>query len=147
MKMQQQAPFAEYEVKLPAGQRTVEVICTPTHRIHEGRGLRYAISFGDEASNDCKRPLRGGNSAVGKKCLARLLDRQVFAQTRQGRHRENSHRPAGSGLAYKSNQNLLISKTSLYRACVGSALSVMPKAWTTLRTVANSGFPSGERAL
>ncbi len=44
-----QAPFAEYEVKLPAGQRTVEVICTPTHRIHEGRGLRYAITFGNEA--------------------------------------------------------------------------------------------------
>jgi hypothetical protein len=43
------APPAEYEVKLPAGQRTAEVICVPTHRIHEGRGLRYAISFGDES--------------------------------------------------------------------------------------------------
>ena len=40
-----QALFAEYEIKLPGGQRTVEVICTPTERIHEGRGLRYAISF------------------------------------------------------------------------------------------------------
>ena len=44
-----QAPFAEYEVKLPAGQRTVELICVPTERIHEGRALRYAISFGDES--------------------------------------------------------------------------------------------------
>ena len=43
-----QAPFAEYEVKLPAGQRTIEVICTPTERIHDGRGLRYAIFFGNE---------------------------------------------------------------------------------------------------
>jgi hypothetical protein len=43
-----QAPYAEYEVKLPAGQRTVEVICVPTHRIHAGRGLRYAISLGHE---------------------------------------------------------------------------------------------------
>ncbi len=42
-----QAPFAEYEVKLPAGQRIIEVICTPTERIHEGRGLHYAISIGD----------------------------------------------------------------------------------------------------
>jgi hypothetical protein len=44
-----QAPVAEYEAKLPAGQRTVEVICVPTHRIHAGRGLRYAISLGDES--------------------------------------------------------------------------------------------------
>jgi hypothetical protein len=43
-----QAPFAQYEAKLPAGQRTVEVICVPTHRIHAGRGLRYAISLGNE---------------------------------------------------------------------------------------------------
>jgi hypothetical protein len=44
-----QAPFAEYEVELPAGQRDVEVICTPTQKIHEGRGLRYALYFGDES--------------------------------------------------------------------------------------------------
>ncbi len=43
-----QAPVAEYEATVPAGQRTVEVICVPTHAIHEGRGLRYAISVGDE---------------------------------------------------------------------------------------------------
>ena len=43
-----QAPCAEYEIELPAGQRTVEVICTPTERIHDGRGLRYAISFADQ---------------------------------------------------------------------------------------------------
>jgi hypothetical protein len=52
------APFAEYEIQLPAGQRTVEVICVPTHRIHDGRGLRYAVSFNDESPTivnvDCR---------------------------------------------------------------------------------------------
>jgi hypothetical protein len=44
-----QAPYVEYEVKVPAGQRTIEVICVPTQRIHAGRGLCYAIAFGDES--------------------------------------------------------------------------------------------------
>ena len=44
-----QAPFADYEVQLPAGERTVEVQCVPTFRIHDGRGLRYAISLNDES--------------------------------------------------------------------------------------------------
>ena len=44
-----QAPYVEYEVKLPAGQRTIEVLCVPTHRIHTGRGLRYAISLDNES--------------------------------------------------------------------------------------------------
>jgi hypothetical protein len=44
-----QAPFAEYDVELLAGQHSVEVICTPTQKIHEGRGLRYALFFGDES--------------------------------------------------------------------------------------------------
>ncbi|MGD0516833.1 MAG: hypothetical protein ABSA26_04795 [Thermoguttaceae bacterium] len=52
------APFAEYEIQLPAGQRTVEVICVPTHRIHDGRGLRYAVSINDESPTivnvDCR---------------------------------------------------------------------------------------------
>lgn len=43
-----QAPSVEYEVQLPKGQRIVEVLCTPTHKIHEGRDLRYTIYFGDE---------------------------------------------------------------------------------------------------
>ncbi|MGA2061755.1 MAG: glycosyl hydrolase 115 family protein [Thermoguttaceae bacterium] len=46
----EQAPFAEYEVELPAGQRSVEVICTPTEKIHAGRGLRYALYFGNETA-------------------------------------------------------------------------------------------------
>ena len=43
-----QAPAAVYEVDMPPGERTIEVICVPTHAIHEGRGLRYAISVGEE---------------------------------------------------------------------------------------------------
>ncbi len=27
----------------------MEVICTPTHKIHEGRGLRYALYFGSDS--------------------------------------------------------------------------------------------------
>jgi hypothetical protein len=40
----QDAPHVDYEVRLPKGERKIEVVCLPTHRIHEGRGLRYAIS-------------------------------------------------------------------------------------------------------
>jgi hypothetical protein len=42
------APVAEYEAEVRAGLRTVEVICVPTHTIHEGRGLRYAIWLDDQ---------------------------------------------------------------------------------------------------
>jgi len=39
-----QAPYVEYETMLAEGERTVTVKCLPTQRIHEGRGLRYAVS-------------------------------------------------------------------------------------------------------
>jgi hypothetical protein len=38
-----QAPYLEYRVTIEAGARLVSVQCLPTHRIHEGRNLCYAI--------------------------------------------------------------------------------------------------------
>jgi hypothetical protein len=38
-----QAPYLEYRVTVEAGARLVSVQCLPTHRIHEGRNLCYAI--------------------------------------------------------------------------------------------------------
>ncbi len=38
------AAFVEYEAVLTAGRRQITVKCLPTHPIHEGRGLRYAVS-------------------------------------------------------------------------------------------------------
>ena len=38
-----QAPYVEYYAKLEPGMRMVSVRCVPTHRIHEGRNLRYGI--------------------------------------------------------------------------------------------------------
>jgi hypothetical protein len=44
------APVLEYDVTLfTAGEVKLTAYCLPTHRIHEGRGLRYAVSIGDEA--------------------------------------------------------------------------------------------------
>jgi hypothetical protein len=40
----QTAPYAEYKVNVNSGSRRIVVKCLPTHRIHEGLGLRYAIS-------------------------------------------------------------------------------------------------------
>ncbi|HKL20609.1 MAG TPA: hypothetical protein VJ904_02310, partial [Tichowtungia sp.] len=45
----QSAPQASVELKLPAGRRRVFVLCMPGHAIHEGRGLRTAISLADSA--------------------------------------------------------------------------------------------------
>jgi hypothetical protein len=44
------APQASVELTLPAGRRRVLVLCMPGHAIHEGRGLRAAISLGDSAA-------------------------------------------------------------------------------------------------
>ena len=41
------APFASIKLKLLKGQRTVELFCLPTHAIHEGRGLRAAVTIDD----------------------------------------------------------------------------------------------------
>ncbi len=38
------APWVEYEASLDAGDYEVTVRCMPTHRIHEGRGVRIAIA-------------------------------------------------------------------------------------------------------
>ncbi len=38
------APWVEYETELDAGDYEVSVRCMPTHRIHEGRGVRIAIA-------------------------------------------------------------------------------------------------------
>ncbi len=38
------ASYVEYEAVCDAGDRQVTVKCLPTHPIHEGRGLRYAVS-------------------------------------------------------------------------------------------------------
>jgi len=43
------APQASMELELPAGRRRVLVLCMPGHAIHEGRGLRTAISLADSA--------------------------------------------------------------------------------------------------
>ncbi len=40
------APWVEYETNLDAGDYEVTVRCMPTHRIHEGRGVRIAIAAG-----------------------------------------------------------------------------------------------------
>jgi len=42
------APSLQYRVTLTSGRHSVSVKCLPTHRIHEGRQLRYAIAIGDE---------------------------------------------------------------------------------------------------
>ena len=46
------APALEYEIYLAAAPEDGEVVistyCLPTHRVHEGRGLRYAIAIDDE---------------------------------------------------------------------------------------------------
>ena len=44
------APSASFKIHLPEGQRIIELICVPTHAIHEGRGLRTGINFGDNPS-------------------------------------------------------------------------------------------------
>lgn len=43
------APQASVELKLPVGHRRVLVRCMPGHAIHEGRGLRVAVSLGYSA--------------------------------------------------------------------------------------------------
>jgi hypothetical protein len=40
------APCVQYETDLDAGDYEVSVRCMPTHRIHEGRGVRIAIAAG-----------------------------------------------------------------------------------------------------
>ena len=72
-----QAPYVEYHVKLPAGQRTIEVLCVPTHRIHAGRGLRYAISLDNQSADNCKCPFRCRIARMVEKCFTRLLNRQI----------------------------------------------------------------------
>ena len=44
------APAVEYDLSLVSSPEQVEVTayCLPTHRLNEGRGLRYAIAFDDE---------------------------------------------------------------------------------------------------
>ncbi|MBN2182592.1 MAG: glycosyl hydrolase 115 family protein [Sedimentisphaerales bacterium] len=44
----EEAVFVEYKTSLSAGDRAITVKCLPTHRIHEGRNLRYAISVNGE---------------------------------------------------------------------------------------------------
>jgi hypothetical protein len=44
------APSASFKIHLPEGQRIIELICVPTHAIHEGRWLRTGINFGDNPS-------------------------------------------------------------------------------------------------
>ncbi len=39
------APFAEYEIRLPAGKYELFLKCLPTHAIHKGRGLHIAVSI------------------------------------------------------------------------------------------------------
>lgn len=41
------APSASIKLHMPKGQRIVELICVPTHAIHEGRALRTAVKLGD----------------------------------------------------------------------------------------------------
>ena len=45
----EEAVFVEYKIKLSSAGRKIAVKCLPTHRIHEGRNLRYAISVNDGA--------------------------------------------------------------------------------------------------
>jgi hypothetical protein len=45
-----EAPYIEFKAELPAGVRTIKVKCLPTHRIHDGRGLRYAVSVNNGAA-------------------------------------------------------------------------------------------------
>jgi hypothetical protein len=40
------APWVEYQASLDAGEYEISVRCMPTHRIHEGRGMRIAIAAG-----------------------------------------------------------------------------------------------------
>ena len=42
------ASYLDYEVNLEQGDHQVEVIALPTHRIHKGRNLRYAVSIDGE---------------------------------------------------------------------------------------------------
>jgi len=41
------APPASIKLELPLGRRIIELICVPTHAIHQGRALRTAIYLGD----------------------------------------------------------------------------------------------------
>lgn len=41
------APSASIKLELPKGKRAIELICVPTHAVHEGRGLRTAIHLGN----------------------------------------------------------------------------------------------------
>ncbi len=43
------APWVEYSVHLPKGNSRVEIRTLPTQRIHEGRGVRYAVTLNDQA--------------------------------------------------------------------------------------------------
>ncbi len=46
----EEAVFVEYKIQLSSGNKDIIVKCLPTHRIHQGRNLRYAISVnGDRA--------------------------------------------------------------------------------------------------
>jgi hypothetical protein len=41
------APSASIKLKLPKGRHIIELICVPTHAVHEGRALRAEICLGD----------------------------------------------------------------------------------------------------
>lgn len=43
------ASSVTFSTTLPAGSRTIQVRCLPTHRQHAGRGVRYAISVNNDA--------------------------------------------------------------------------------------------------
>lgn len=45
----QKASWAQYEADLEAGDYRISVRCMPTHRIHNGRGVRIGIAAGDQA--------------------------------------------------------------------------------------------------
>ncbi len=43
------APYAEYELDLQAGDRTIEIRTLPTLHVYDGRDARYAVQLGDAA--------------------------------------------------------------------------------------------------
>jgi Gylcosyl hydrolase family 115 C-terminal domain len=42
------APSVEYQIALPADAKSIEIRTQPTHRIHEGRGVRLAVALNAE---------------------------------------------------------------------------------------------------
>ncbi len=44
------APTASCKIKLPKGKYRIELVCVPTHAIHEGRNLTIALKINDEDS-------------------------------------------------------------------------------------------------